>query len=447
MTELRLHTNRTVITDARDLHGRAQELVVRATVVAPDVVQSTARRLPLHIAFVIDRSGSMSGRKLVDALNATQRMVQRLDNEDRCVIVTFDTDVALLADGAPLSDARRAMISHALHQVRTGGSTNLAGGWDLAVQTLLAHHTPNECISRVVILTDGVANVGMRDPASLAAQAKIYADLGVSTSTYGLGHGYNEAALTGMSQAGLGNHQFIEESSDIDGFFGHELHELFTVALTNATLTAALPVGYSVELLGGQPHTLTGQSLRVDIGALVALEQRSFFLRLIPLSLSQHGEHTLSVAFTGIDSAQQQREAARMCQWQLSTASHAATALIHRDIEQEAALIDMARIRAEAAQMNKEGRYAETRSYIQEQQTRSSIFASMHEYDEMAAFFEKPLTERVRKGEAVRAYRERRSSSKDLMVLRQLLARLIHEGAPMRDIVTVQAEIDRLEGR
>lgn len=445
MPQISIETNRSLLTDERDNRGRSQELLIRAIVTAPDQVQSTARRLPLHLAIVIDRSGSMSGRKLSDASTAAQRMIQRLDDEDRCVVVTFDTTVSVLADGAPLSAARRAMLSHALTLVQAGSSTNLAGGWDEGVRQLLPFHTPNECVSRVVILTDGAANVGLTDTDALAAQARIYAERGVSTSTYGLGNDYNETTLTAMSQAGLGNHHFVAQSSEIDAFFSDELRELFAVALTNTVLTAQIPAGYTCELIGGGPHRVAQQQVSIDIGELVALEKRGIFFRLTPLSLTPHGQHALTLTMTGTDTVKQERQATATTRWVLTTAQQAATAQIHTDIEEEAGLIDLARVRAEANRLNQEGRYHEARAYIVEQQTRSEVFSKIRLYQEAAEIFAQPTTSEFRKSEASSANMRRRFSSKDLYVLNRRLLQLIETGAPAHEIDAVRLEITRLE--
>lgn len=434
MSEIRVMTNRTHLTDERDGAGRAQELIVRATVVAPEQAQTAHPRIPLNIAIVIDRSGSMAGRKLADAVAATQRIVNRLSSDDRCTIVAFDTHVAVLADGNLVSEAQRDLIRHALTRLRSGSSTNLAGGWDTAVRVLLTHHRPAACVSRVVLLTDGNANIGVRDAQTLGQQAAIYANVGISTSAYGLGRGYNEEVLLQMSRSGMGNHQFIEQSADIDGYFGQELQELFAVSLTSATFTADIPAGYTGEVVGGMPNHRTESTLRIDIGTMVSLEQRHIYLRFMPLSLTARGEQSVSLAFGGVDSQQQSQSVTATATWTLTTKHAAATYPVNTDIEQEAMLIDLAQTRAEANRLNQLGRYGEAGAYVRERQLRSTVYEKYSLYERSAMDFERPFDDGVSKKRLARSHMSARFSTKDLAELQRNLADLIRSGGSTAEI-------------
>ena len=155
MPKITVNVNRSHVELGHDEQGRMNEIIMRLTLLAPELTQTQRPRMPLNIGLVIDRSGSMSGQKLADAVAACQRIVSRLISEDRCTIVTFDDEVSLLADGNYVTPAQRTLISTALGVVRSGGSTNLSGGWQLAADTLLTHHARNGYVSRAVLLTEG----------------------------------------------------------------------------------------------------------------------------------------------------------------------------------------------------------------------------------------------------------------------------------------------------
>jgi len=442
MPELRVMTNRTHLHDERDAAGRAQELMVRATLIAPELTKTNQPRIPLNIAIVIDRSGSMAGRKLADAIAATQRIINRLGSEDRCTIVAFDSHVTVLADGGLMSDAQRDLVRHALTRLTTGGSTNLAGGWDAATRILLTHHRTDAYVSRAILLTDGNANVGIRDPQALGQQAAVYAQRGVSTSAYGLGRGYNEDALLEISRSGMGNHQFIEQSSDIDGFFGQELQELFAVSLTTASLTAHVPTGYTCDVVGGIPSHRDDATLRIDIGSMVSLEQRNVYLRIMPLSLTARGPQELQLTFAGVDSAQQVQSVASVVGWTLTDSADAAKYPVNTDVEQEATLIDLAHTRAEANRLNQEGRYGEAGDYVRQRQQRSAVYATYAFYENSAADFERPIDAYMSKKRIAREHMSTRFSTKDLAELKKHLADLIRDGASQAEIDTAQSMVD-----
>ena len=434
LPEIRVISSRTHLTDERDSTGRAQELFLRTTIIAPEHAQTSNPRIPLNLAIVIDRSGSMAGRKLADAVAATQRIVNRLSSEDRCTIVAFDTHVAILADGSLVTEARRDLMRHALTRLSSGSSTNLAGGWDTAVRILLAHHQPDACVSRVIILTDGNANIGIRDAQTLGQQAAIYANNGISTSAYGLGRGYNEEVLLEMSRGGMGNHQFIEQSADIDGYFSTELQELFALSLTSASLAAQIPSGYTCAVVGGIPCHNDGTTLRIDIGSMVSLEQRHIYLRIMPLSLTPRGEQTLAMTFAGVDGQRHPLSVSAAATWTLTGKNEADVYPINTDIEQEAMLIDLAETRAEANRLNQQGRYDEAGVYVRERQLRSTVFEKFSLYERSAVDFERPFDDMTSKKRLARSHMSTRFSTKDLAELQRNLADLVRNGGSAAEI-------------
>ena len=88
--------------------------------------EAPARRAPINVALVLDRSGSMGGPPLAAAKEAAIRFARFLGPDDRLTVVTFDDHVRTIFGPAPAGDAAAAMAIAAVHE---GGSTNLSGGW------------------------------------------------------------------------------------------------------------------------------------------------------------------------------------------------------------------------------------------------------------------------------------------------------------------------------
>ena len=119
--------------------------------------RSTART-PLNLSLAIDVSRSMAGAPLKHAILAAQRVVDALDPHDTFSVVVYDDTVRTLIEPTEVTDkdALKGQISGA----RAGGLTDLSGGWLKAVELVQQNAAP-EVVSRVLLLTDGQANVGI----------------------------------------------------------------------------------------------------------------------------------------------------------------------------------------------------------------------------------------------------------------------------------------------
>jgi Ca-activated chloride channel homolog len=195
---------------------------------------AVATRRPLNLSIVIDRSGSMAGNPLRYAQQAAESLVNQLEPGDLISIVVYDDSVTTLFAPQPVGD--RVAVLEALSRVRPGGCTNLAGGWLEGCKHVQANATP-ERINRVLLLTDGQANVGITDPALLIQTAHQKADLGIVTTTLGFGNHFNEDLLIPMAQAAGGNFYYIQSLDDAADVFRIELESLLAVAAQNLTVT------------------------------------------------------------------------------------------------------------------------------------------------------------------------------------------------------------------
>lgn len=227
------------------LAGRGSNLPLLVRILPP-ASERINERPPLNLSLVLDRSGSMSGGKLQLAKEAACNLVSNLSPRDRVSIVAFDDLVTCVAPSAPVTDHQA--LHKAINSIHTAGQTALHQGW-VEGGLQVSQHLAKETLSRVILLTDGQANVGERDPKVLASHAKGLAERGVSTTTMGIGDDYDEVLLQGMAGGGDGNFYHIQSSAQFEQFFGLELMGLANLVGSQVRLELLPKPGVSVRVL------------------------------------------------------------------------------------------------------------------------------------------------------------------------------------------------------
>jgi Ca-activated chloride channel family protein len=125
-------------------------------------------------------------------------------------------------------------------------------------------------IRRAILLTDGLANIGVVDPRELARHAGELRRRGIATTTVGVGMDFDEGLLSAMAEAGGGNFQYVADPAELREFFARELQEMFRVTATGCTITLAPPAGVDAELVSAFPWEQRGPELEVAVGDLPA---------------------------------------------------------------------------------------------------------------------------------------------------------------------------------
>ena len=287
------------------------ERYLRVQITAPDKASSTTR-LPLNLALVIDRSGSMSGSKLEKAKEAAIFCLRNLTSADRAAIISYDDEVRVVSPSRVLTpEAKNQMIAE-VRAIYSGGSTNLGGGWLTGAQEVANHQHGANYLSRTILLSDGLANVGIVDTGELAHHASELRERGVGTTTMGIGADFNEDLLEKMAIKGGGHFYFIEQAAQIPDFLHRELGEVLSTCARRVSLELELPDGVEANLLNSF-EVERGRCLRVRLDDMIAGEVRSLLFKLdvragsigstlpLPLRLSyldvETGEtHTVSSA-------------------------------------------------------------------------------------------------------------------------------------------------------
>ena len=270
----------------------ASQRTIEIIVQAPPMAIRSQPRPPLNLALVIDRSGSMSRDKLAFVQQAAIQLLDLLDERDRVAVVAYDDEVSLIAESTLLTPAARRQMKNSIQQIHPGGSTNLRDGWLTGCQQVATHQAKYQ-LNRALLMTDGLANVGIVEPEELNVEARGLYRRGVSTSTFGVGLGFNEHLLEGMATVGGGNFYFIEQPSQIPNIFTREFTELATVTARDVELTLEIPAGVKVNVLGELDNEMTAGKLRIFLGSLAAGQPKYVYLNLLIQPAGQEAEMIL----------------------------------------------------------------------------------------------------------------------------------------------------------
>lgn len=230
------------------IQGMAQKLHVLVRIQAPDPDPANiVERKPYHLSLVIDRSGSMSGDPLIEAVRCAKYIVDQLDPKDLASLVVFDNNIRILADAVAVGD--RKHLHRALSQIRPGGNTNLYGGWKSGMESLLPK-AMEAALARVILLSDGNANEGeTTETDAIANYCADAATKGVTTSTYGLGRDFNEQLMVEMGKRGAGNHYYGDTAADLFEPFAEEFDLISNLYARHVRLSLAAPQGVKITLI------------------------------------------------------------------------------------------------------------------------------------------------------------------------------------------------------
>jgi len=228
------------------VNADADESVVVQIKIRPEQINSDRDRPPVNLSLVIDRSGSMNGDKIRQAIRAAQFAVNQLGPRDIVSVVIYDDRVDTLAESGYATEDYRERIVSELREVSARGNTAIFAGLNRGAAEL-RKKADEGYINRIVLLSDGLANHGPRNVSDFRALGRAFAGEDIVVSTVGLGSGFNEDIMTTLAQAGQGNTYFVENAKDLPRIFGAELGDALNVAATDIEITITPREGVRIK--------------------------------------------------------------------------------------------------------------------------------------------------------------------------------------------------------
>ena len=195
-------------------------------------------RKDASLTFVIDVSGSMDmDNRLGLVKRSLELLVEQLRPNDRVSIVVYGSDARVVLE--PTSGSEKGQILEAIYGLHPEGATNAEAGIRLGYQMAMRAYNP-EGINRVILCSDGVANVGETGPEAILEEVRHYVEENVTLTTIGFGmDNYNDVLMEQLADNGDGFYAYVDDQ--------REARRLFLDQITGTLQTIAMDAKVQVE--------------------------------------------------------------------------------------------------------------------------------------------------------------------------------------------------------
>ena len=232
----------------------------------------------------------MNGAPIDSVKAATAHFLRLIGPNDRVGVVAFDDAVELV-----LSLDHHAVDAAVtrVNAIGGGGMTNLSGGWLKGLEMLEASPRP-DAIRRIIILTDGQANVGETNPDKLAGIAGAARSRNITTTTIGFGDGYDEQLLSLIADNGAGNDYWCAGPDNAPQIFNDEFEGLASVVAQNVSVEIRPSAGViDIGVLNEFPITPVAGGMQVALGDAYGNERRRVVAALLLPTVRDAGPYPL----------------------------------------------------------------------------------------------------------------------------------------------------------
>ncbi len=250
--------------------GGSQKAVVKITLDAPPPPEKRSRPA-VNLAIVLDRSGSMAGQKLERAKDAAIEALRHLGPMDMFSVVVYDHNVSTVVSAQHATNIE--WIEGRIRQIRSGGNTALFGGVSQGAAEVRKNLGGNY-VHRIILLSDGLANVGPSSPEDLGRLGVALIKESISVTTIGVGTDYNEDLMTSLSQKSDGNTYFVESSRDLPRIFTAELGDVLSVVAKKVHVIIECPNGVKPLNIIGREGRIKGRIVELSLNQLYGSQEK-----------------------------------------------------------------------------------------------------------------------------------------------------------------------------
>ena len=244
-----------------------------------DLGSAIAEFRNVDMVIVLDRSGSMKGRKINDARQAVLNLLSSLSAKDRFALVTYSDNVQYVGSLEKVTAGHRERLEALVHRITAGGGTNLGAGLQAGIR-LLASAAENGNTGKVILISDGLANKGITDPSRLGTMAAVAVEKEFAVSTVGVGNDFNEQLMTALADRGAGNYYYLESPMAFAEVFQKELFYSKATVATHVSISFPLNNVISLVNASGYPIEIQNDQAVFYPGDLRSGQTRKLFLTL-----------------------------------------------------------------------------------------------------------------------------------------------------------------------
>ena len=260
--------------------GSAQEAMIRIAISAPAVRQQLRRTPPVDLAIALDCSGSMGGEKIANARLAARNALELLGEDDVFSLILYNQTAKVLIPSTRVTASTKQELRTVIDSIPAGGGTALFAGVSLAADELRKLGQDPRRVQRIILLSDGIANVGPSSPAELGKLGASLVKEGITVSTIGIGNDYNEDLMTALAQNADGNFYFIADSADLGRFLAQELGCALSVAARGVKVKITCPEGVTPRGILGCQCRIDGRTIELDFNQIYAGHDKVLILQL-----------------------------------------------------------------------------------------------------------------------------------------------------------------------
>ncbi|MEO1281118.1 MAG: VWA domain-containing protein [Pseudomonadota bacterium] len=224
-----------------------------------------ADRTPVNLALVVDQSGSMRGDRLRSAKRAANEALSRLSRDDMIALVAYNHEVDVLRKAGPVRGF--SALEDAIDRLRASGRTALYAGVKEGGRQVERFYSDRR-VNRVILLSDGMANVGPSKPHQLSKLGQALAQDGISVSTVGLGLNYNEDLMQQLALASDGNHSFAETADDLVRIFNAEFGDAMENVAQDIEIIIETRRGFTPTRIMGPIGEISDNRVKVKLNKL-----------------------------------------------------------------------------------------------------------------------------------------------------------------------------------
>ena len=243
--------------------GTERHTLLRMGIRGRDALPASERR-PVSVIFTVDVSGSMGGFNLQVAQALMREVLGALGPDDRVGVVTYGNEARTLLPPVGLDEPR--LVLNAIDSLAAGGSTFAEAGIRQAFWEA-DREVDGERNVRIILISDGVANVGQTGSEGILRSVREYAGRRIYLNSVGIGLGnYNDVLLEQLANNGDGVYHYLNSRDEVGGFVDRRLPGLLDVIARDAKLQVEFnpEVVRSYRLMGYENRDVADEDFRND---------------------------------------------------------------------------------------------------------------------------------------------------------------------------------------